>query len=128
MVAVSPDQFAAELLASAVKAPVDTARVVKRGAQNVKSQAQANVLASAPTHNAGAHRTITYDEPTPIGARIESEIGYDRDAGRAAALGNLLEYGGGGDHSPPHMDLNRAADAEEPRLVDGVQQMVRRLL
>jgi hypothetical protein len=30
-------------------------------------------------------------------------------------LGNLLEFGGGGDHSPPHRDLGRALDAEEPR-------------
>ena len=125
---VSPDAFANELLASAVRAPVEAAKAVKKGAQNIKTQSQANVLQTAPVHNGGAHRTITYDEPIIGPSSVRSEIGYDRDAGRAAALGNLLEYGGGGDKSPAHRDIGRATDDEEPRFEDAIRKIAGRLL
>lgn len=123
----SADSFAADLLLAAAKSSVAAAAVVKRAAQNVKTEAQANVLKSAPTHNAGAHRAITYDEPSLLGTQITSEVGYDRDK-PGAALGNLLEYGGGGDKSPAHRDIGRAADNEETRFADAVASMATRLL
>jgi hypothetical protein len=59
---------------------------------------------------------------------VVSEIGYDKDI-TGGALGNLLEYGGGGDHSPPHRDMGRAADAEEEaRFGDSLQAMALKLL
>lgn len=128
MAALSPDQFARELQLSALRAPVEAAKVVKRAAQNVKDEGRANALASAPVHNARAPQTINYDDPMIRAGRVESEVGYDRDVDKAANLAWVLEYGGGGDHSPPHMDINRAADSEEPRFEDAIQKMTRRLL
>ena len=124
---VSVDQFAAELLLSSVEVLPVAAVAVKKAAQNIKDEAKANVLQTAPTHNAGAHRAITYDEPTIGPASVSSEVGYDRDL-PGGALGNLLEYGGGGDHSPAHRDIGRAADNEEPRFEDAVRRAAGRLL
>lgn len=128
MVALTPDQFAAELEITALRAPVEGAKVVKKAAQNIKDEGRANFLASAPVHNARAQNTINYDEPAIRGARVESQVGFDRDVDKAANIAWLTEYGGGGDHSPPHMDINRAADSEEPRFEDAVATMARRLL
>jgi hypothetical protein len=123
----SADAFAADLLGAAVKATVGASAVVKRAAQNVKDEARANVLQSAPTRHAGAHRAITYDEPNLLGVRVTSEVGYDKDL-PGGALGNLLEYGGGGDRSPAHRDIGRAADNEEARFGDALQIMATKLL
>lgn len=122
----TPETLAADLLRAAAGAIVGTRAVVQKGALNIKTQAKANVLRSAPVHNAHAHNAITYDT-TIRPTAVEAEIGYDKSR-RGGALGNLLEYGGGGDHSPPHRDLGRAADAEEPRFLDALGQMAERLL
>jgi hypothetical protein len=124
----TPDQFAAELLASVAKAPVEAAKVVKKAAQNIKDEGRANFLAGAPVHNAGAARTINYDEPALFGTRVESEVGFDRDVDRSANIAWLTEYGGGGDHSPAHRDIGRAADNEEDRFVGSLQSMASKLL
>jgi hypothetical protein len=124
---VTVDQFAAELLMSAVEVLPEAAKAVKKAAQTVKDEARANVLQTAPTHNAGAHRAITYDEPTVTGTQVGTEVGYDRDL-RGGPLGNLLEYGGGGDKSPAHRDIGRAVDDEEPRFEDALRRAAGRLL
>lgn len=125
---ITADQFATELLSAAVQAPVLAVPVVKKAANNIKTEGRANAVASAPTHHGRAPNTINYDEPTLAGTKVVSEVGYDRDIDKAANLAWVLEYGGGGDHSPPHMDINRAADAEEARFVAGIVGMVGRLL
>jgi hypothetical protein len=127
MGAQTPSQFAASLLVAAAQAPVRTKAVVKRGANNIKTEARANVAASAPVHNAHAQYAITYDEPQIRGPWVVSEVGYDKDI-TGGALGNLLEYGGAGDRSPAHRDLGRAADAEEARFGDSLQAMALKLL
>jgi hypothetical protein len=58
---------------------------------------------------------------------VDAEIGYDKNT-KPGRLGNLLEYGGGGDHSPPHRDLGRALDAEEPRFTEALAALVEKLL
>lgn len=123
----SLDSFAAELLKAAVEAPVVAAVAVKKAAQNIKSEARENVRRSAPVHNAGAYNAITYDEPKPVGMRVTSEVGYDRNL-PGGAIGNLLEFGGGGDHSPPHRDIGRAADNEETRFEDVFAKLAGKLL
>lgn len=120
--AYTPDEFAAVLLGAGGRAAKATEKVVKRGAQNVKMGAQANVRRTAPVHNAGAAGAITYDDPS-VGVVIASEIGYDKGR-RGGPLGNLLEYGGGGDHSPPHHDLRLAAEAEEPKFLSALGDVV----
>lgn len=123
----TPATLAADLIASAGKAIVETRAVVQKGALNVKTEAKANVEASAPVHNAHAARTITYDT-TIKAATIDAEIGYDLRVARSANIGWVLEYGGGKDHSPPHLDVGRALDAEAPRFEAAIDMMARRLL
>jgi hypothetical protein len=123
----TPEQFAASLLSAAAEAPVRAVAVVKRGANNIKTGARANVAKSAPVHNAHAQYAITYDEPSIVGGLVQSEIGYDKDI-KGGSLGNLLEYGGAGDRSPAHRDIGRAADAEEATLGDFLQAMAVKLL
>lgn len=122
----TPETMAAALIESAAKAVLETRAIVQKGAMNVKTQAKANVLKTAPRRNANAHTAITYDtsiKPTTV----EAEIGYDKDR-KPGRLGNLLEFGGGGDHSPPHRDLGLALEAEEPRFEAAISAMAERLL
>ena len=124
----TPATFAVELLESAAKAVAATRVIVQVGAQHIKTEARNNVLQSAPTHNAHAAYAITYDTGILRKATtIDAEIGYDKSK-PGGALGNLLEYGGGGDHSPPHRDLGRALDVEEPKFVDALEKMAKGLL
>jgi hypothetical protein len=126
--AQTPDQFAADLLASAVEAAAGTRKIVQKAAQNVKTSARRNVAKTAPVMNAHAQYAITYDTSVDLrNGAISAEIGYDKDL-PGGALGNLLEYGGGGDHSPPHRDLGLAADEEAPRFEDYMFTMAKKLL
>jgi hypothetical protein len=122
----TPATMAAALIAAGAKAVVETRTIVQKGALNIKTEGRNNVLKSAPVHNAHAAHAITYD--TKIAqTTVEAEIGYDKDK-RGGKLGNLLEYGGGGDRSPAHRDLGRALDAEEPRFENAIALMATGLL
>jgi hypothetical protein len=123
----TPETFAAALLLSAAEAVAGTRAVVQKGALNIKTDAKANVQASAPTHNAHAAQTITYDT-TVKPTTIEAEIGYDLRVSRSANIAWVLEYGGGKDHSPPHLDVSRALDVEEPRFLNAIDEMAGKLL
>lgn len=123
----TPDEFAALLMRAAAKAPREAVDVVRRGAANVKRDARRNVQQTAPVHNAHAYLDINFDVEVH-GVTVEAEIGYDQGPGKAGNLGNLLEYGGGGDHSPPHRDLGRALDVEAPRFIEAIGDMGERLL
>jgi hypothetical protein len=123
----TPETLAADMLKAAAEAVAATRTVVQVGAFNVKRDAKANVYKSAPIHNAHAAETINYD--TKIGATtVDAEIGYDRNVSKSANISWVLEYGGGGDHSPPHRDLGRALDAEEPRFTEALAALVEKLL
>jgi hypothetical protein len=122
----TPETLAADMLKAAAEAVAATRTVVQVGAFNVKADAKANVYKSAPIHNAHAAEAITYNTRSVLGG-AEAEIGYDKDR-NGGALGNLLEYGGGGDHSPPHRDGGRALDAEEPRFTEALAALVEKLL
>jgi len=118
----TPQTLAAAMLKAAAEAVAGAATVVAVGANNIKRDARANVQKSAPVQNAHAQYAITYSNPTVSAYAIESEIGYDKDL-NGGALGNLLEFGGGGDKSPPHRDLGRALDAEEPRFESALSKL-----
>lgn len=122
----TPNSLAADMLKAAGEAIVGTRAIVAKGSLNIKNDARANVLASAPVHNAHAAYAITYD--TQIGRTVVSgEIGYDKDR-PGGSLGNLLEYGGGGDRSPAHRDLGRAFDSELPRFEEALAVFAGKLL
>lgn len=122
------NSLAADMLKAAGGAVAGTRALVQKGAQNIKTDARKNVAQSAPTHNAHAQYAITYDTEADIrGLAARGEIGYDKDK-PGGSLGNLLEYGGGGDRSPAHRDLGRAFDAELPRFEDALALMASKLL
>jgi hypothetical protein len=124
----TPTTLAADMLKAAGEAIVGTRAIVQKGSLNIKNDARKNVAQSAPTHNAHAQYAITYD--TKVDARglvVRGEIGYDKDI-NGGALGNLLEYGGGGDRSPAHRDLGRAFDSELPRFEDALAAFAGKLL
>lgn len=121
----TPDEFADILIAAPVKAVREIVKVTKKGSLNVKNAARASVKQTAPVQNAHAYTAINYDV-TAEGQTVTGEIGYDKDVGASdgkkgpGAIGNLLEFGGGGDHSPPHHDLRLSLEAEDPRFTQAI--------
>jgi hypothetical protein len=108
---LSPEDFAKDLLKAVRKVPGQAVKVVRANSNDVKKQGRRNVRMTAPVHHAHAFRDINYDV-TSEGVEVVGEIGYDTGPGMAGNLGNLLEFGGQGDHSPPHLDLARALDGQ----------------
>lgn len=115
-VSMTPEQFAHELIKKSRKPPTRLSGTVERFCQQVEVTAKANVKQTAPIHNAGAWRYIDYEvQDDPDGSR--GIVGYNRTY-RPARLGNLLEFGGGGDHSPAHFDLARALETHQQAFID----------
>lgn len=103
-------EMAAELAAAAAAAPLEAAAVVAKGLLNIKDDARRNATASSGTHAKAYPGTITYD-PDPGG--LSGEVGPERRG--QGHLGPILENGSV--HNPPHRDLGRALDAEEPKFI-----------
>jgi hypothetical protein len=100
----------ARILAEAPDIAIREVRaVVKRGAQNIKTDAQRRIsgLAHAPAYP----RAISYDTHDGM-SKAWAEIGPDKNK-RQGALGNILEYGTVKNPPIPHMAP--AAAAERPR-------------
>jgi hypothetical protein len=118
MAEYTPAQFARALERAVGKAPKEAVAVVRKGGNNVKRDARRNVTQTAPVHNARAQQFINYDVDVE-GVEVVAEVGYDRTM-KPARLGNLLEFGGGGDKSPPHPDRATALETEEPRFTQAL--------
>lgn len=103
-------QLAADLAASADEVDDQVARVVARGALNVKNGWRDNAAASAGRHARHYPRSISYDMHRVPGGTL-AEIGPDKNR-LQGALGNLLEFGSV--NNPPHNDGGRALAAEAP--------------
>jgi hypothetical protein len=112
-------QFASDLFEVIVEVPRGLKDVVAEAAERVVDGAKANVRRTAPIHNAGAYKGIDYEVYDRDGD-IWGEVGYNPKLYRPAHLGNLLEFGGGGDPSPPHWDLALALKAEARNYEDKV--------
>lgn len=110
--------IARDLAAAAATAPVQAAAVVAKGAINVKDEARRNATASSGTHAALYPATIGYDITA---GGLAAEIGPARRG--QGNLGPILEYGVNG-HNPPHRDLGRALDSEEPRFLAEAAKLV----
>lgn len=124
----TPESLALDLLKAAAEAVVGTRVIVQASAQTIKTQARVNVRKSAPVHNAHAADAITFETGIDrTGGAINAEIGYDKDR-PGGSLGNLLEYGGGGDKSPAHRDIGRAADTELPQFETALATFAGKLL
>lgn len=121
----TPDQFAAVLMGAIPKAVKETVQVVRKGSANVKRDGRRNSIVSSGHSAAAAPYSIDF-EVSAVGVTVVGEIGYMR--GNQAEFGALLEFGGGGDHSPPHRDLGRALEVEEPKFVEALADMGERVI
>lgn len=84
--------------------------VVKKGAQNILTEARAN--APSGRHAPRYPASISYDVEPGVPGEIVAEIGPQQGRDQWG-LGNLLEYGS--ENNPPHPHLEPALDHEEPR-------------
>jgi hypothetical protein len=121
---VAPDlgKLGDDLARAVLAASVQSRAVIKRGAQNIKTDAQKRVtgLAHAPAYP----RSITYDSHESVSGPW-AEIGPDKNL-RQGSLGNLIEYGSRNNSARPHM--GPAGEAEEPRLAKALEDLGASLL
>lgn len=96
----------------------EVAKVVKKGVQNIKTDTQARWAGARMAPALAA--AVTYDEPVIEGNTVSSEVGPDKDR-RQGALGNIYEFGVPG--TAPQPALNPAADAEEPRFAQALEDL-----
>lgn len=117
----TPETLALDMLKAAATATGSAKIAVQKGAYNVKRDAQRNSAASSGFSASGASFSIGYRTEVRANSFV-AVVGYGEglNANRQAALGTLLEYGGGRDHSPPHRDLGRALESEEPRFLEAI--------
>jgi hypothetical protein len=114
--------YAAVLRAAGEDALNQGAKIIAKGALNVKNDARR--LAPSGGHAVHYPASISYD--TTSGADwTQAEVG-PVEGRRQRGLGNLLEYGG--PHNPPHPHHEPAADAEEPRLYSAAEDLAARLI
>lgn len=109
------DGLATVFFEAAAVAPADARAVIKRGAQNIKTGAQARVRGSQRLPHLAA--AITYDShETPTGAW--AEIGPDHER-RQGSLGHILEDGT--PHTPPRPYMAPEGRAEEPKTAKALE-------
>ena len=96
----------------------DAVAVVKRGAQNIKTdwRAASQGIKHAPRYP----RSIGYDVIERTN-NVEAVIGPDDSPGNQGFLGPILEFGGA--HNAPRNDGGMALDAEEPRFVEELSKL-----
>lgn len=120
------DTLAADLDRHAGHVGTDVAAVVRRGALNVKRDAQAFAtgISYAPHYPA----SIGYDiEGDGRYAQIEAVIGPDKDKPQGA-LGNILEYGVPSQNTEPRRHLGPALDREAPNFEKALGDVVEKVL
>lgn len=99
----------------------DVAKVVKKGATNVKRDWRANAQASAGRHAAQYPSTINYDIKDN---GLTAEVGPEKRG--QGNFGAFLEYGSV--NNPPHNDGKRAIDAEQPRFEKEIANLIDKVL
>lgn len=112
-----------DLQRAADQAAEETAKVVKKAAQNIKTDVQARW--AGMRHAPYLAAAVSYDEPAVDGQVVRTQVGPDK-ARPQGALGNLLEYGSV--HNAPRPALAPAADAEEPRMAQALEDLGAQLL
>ncbi|WP_432051128.1 HK97 gp10 family phage protein [Verrucosispora sp. NA02020] len=115
-------ELVADLASAAANAPDEAAKVVKRGAENVKKDAQRRVtgLKRLPHYP----RAIGYDV-VRRGTVAEATVGPDTRK-RQGSLGHLVELGS--PTSAPHPHMGPAGDAEEPKFTKAMEDLAVRLV
>lgn len=117
-------ELSADLGKIASRALPDVDAVLKKGAENIKTEMASD--AESSTHFRGLARTISYDSSYRIG-EAAYEIGPDKDRGGAAALGNIA-YFGGANGGGGTLDIDAPLAHEEPRLMAALDKALGALL
>lgn len=104
------DRLAVTIDRAIAVAPADSAKVVTKGAVNIKTSAKRRIagLAHAPAYPG----SITFDPVKTTPRAVWTDIGPDKDR-RQGSLGNILELGT--IKNPPHPHMAPAGDEELPR-------------
>lgn len=108
----------ADLDRAAKVAPAETAKVVTKGAVNIKRDAARRV--SGMAHAPAYPRSIDFDPVRTTPAAIWTEIGPNKDK-RQGALGNLIEFGSVNNAPRPH--IAPAGEAEEPKFAKAIEDL-----
>jgi len=103
-------------------APDEAAKVVEKGALNIKNGARERI--SGLRHAPAYPRSITYDVWRDLRGPL-AEIGPDKNK-RQGALGNILEFGS--PTSAPHPHMRPATEEELPRYEKAMEDLAARLL
>lgn len=112
-----------DLMQAAAMAPKETHAIVKRGANNIKSDARRR--AASIEHVPALPSSITYDtQQTPTGAT--AEVGPDSQR-RGGNLAHFIENEYGTPWSAPQPVMAPAARAEEPKFAEAMEDLAVRL-
>lgn len=103
---------------AAAIAPAEAAKVVTKGAVNIKNDARRRIsgLAHAPAYP----YSITFDDVHVSKVWVQTVIGPDKNK-RQGALGNVLEYGTR--KNPPRPHMGPAGEAEEPKFARAMEDL-----
>lgn len=118
------DDLAADMVMAGIKVGDEVYAVVKRGAQNIKTDWRKRARRSAGSHGRHYPRSIDYDV-IRLGDRIDAEIGPNT-ALPQGGMGRGFEYGSV--NTAPKPDGARALTAEEPKLIKHLEDIATRLL
>lgn len=116
------DRLVIKLGEAASEVPEEAAKVVAKGALQIKNGARQRI--GSPAHAPAYPSSITYDQWQGMRGP-EAEIGPDKGR-RQGALGNLLEYGSVNNAPIPH--IAPAADEERPRFEQAMEALGAALL
>lgn len=111
------DRWVLKLDEAVSEAPDEAAKVVERGALNIKDDARRRI--SGHPHAPAYPSTITYDTYRGLRGPV-AEIGPDKGK-RQGALGNILEYGTVNNAPLPHMIP--AAEDELPKFERAMEDL-----
>lgn len=118
------DRLLSDVVRAGAQALPAARAAIQKGSLNVKNGWRANARASAGAHGRLYPAAITYS--TRVGAGwVEGEVGPQSDWAQGG-MGRGFEYGSV--RQPPHLDGNRAADDEEPRLEAYLAELAGELL
>jgi hypothetical protein len=114
--------FADELRQAAKGVTSGAPKIVKRGAQNIKTDAQQRVRSQIgrASHLRNYARTITYDPVTTADGVVGTEIGPV--PGGQGSLAGIVEFGSARSGPMPH--LIPAWEAEAPNMEQAVDDLV----
>lgn len=116
------DRWALKLDRVVSEVPDEAAKVVEKGALQIKNAARRRI--GRPAHAPAYSRSITYDMRRALRGP-EAEIGPDKGK-RQGALGNLLEYGSVNNAPIPH--IAPSAEEELPKFERAMEDLAARLL